>query len=94
MAVLKKNSKESRKVWMLDFFKLAGEKNSNVTNMQFWQQHNHPIELWSNKVIDQKLNYIHENPIKAGFVTEAVDWKYSSARNYAGDQAVLEIDLL
>ncbi len=94
LTILKMNSKESRKEWMLDFFKLAGEKNSNVSNMQFWQQHNKPIELWSNKVIDQKLDYIHENPVKAGFVGEAVDWKYSSARNYAGDQMVLEIDLL
>ncbi len=88
------NPIESRKEWMLNSFRSAGAKNSNVKKMQFWQQHNKPIELWSNKVIDQKLNYIHENPVKAGFVTSDVDWKYSSARNYAGDQMILEIDLL
>jgi REP element-mobilizing transposase RayT len=88
------NPKESRREWMISMFKQAGERNSNVKNMQFWQQHNHPIELWSLNVFQQKLNYIHNNPVKAGFVTNPAAWKYSSARNYAdNDQTVLEIDL-
>ena len=70
----------------------AGEKNSNVSKRQFWQQHNKPIELWSAKVIKQKIDYIHNNPVKSGFVTDPVDWKYSSARNYADDDSVLKID--
>ncbi len=49
--------------------------------------------MWSEKVIQQKIDYIHNNPIKSGFVTNPVDWKYSSARNYQGDQTVLEIDI-
>jgi hypothetical protein len=61
---------------------------------QFWQQNNKPIEIWSLKVFEQKLNYIHNNPLETGFVTNPVDWKYSSARNYgADDQTVLEIDI-
>ena len=36
----------------------AGKKNSNVKNKQFWQHHNNPIELWSPKIIDQKVDYI------------------------------------
>ena len=84
--------KESRKEWLLRMFDKAGRKNSNVSKRQFWQQHNHPIELWSEKVILQKINYIHNNPIRAGFVTDSVEWKYSSARNYQGDQTVLKID--
>lgn len=88
------NPKESGRDWMISMFKQAGERNSNVKNMQFWQQHNHPVELWSLNVFQQKLNYIHNNPVKAGFVTNPVAWKYSSARNYAdNDQTVLEIDL-
>ncbi len=70
----------------------AGKKNSNVHNRQFWQQHNKPIELWSDKVIKQKIEYIHNNPVGAGFVLDPVDWKYGSARNYADDQTVLKID--
>lgn len=77
--------------WM---FEKSGSKNSNVKNRQFWQQNNHPIEIWSLKVFEQKLNYIHNNPVKAGFVTNPIDWKYSSAKNYANDDhTVFEIDL-
>jgi len=64
------NPQESRKDWMLWMMERAGKKKSNVKNRQFWQQHNQPIELWSNKVIDQKIEYIHNNPVDAGFVKE------------------------
>ncbi|MBG6133725.1 hypothetical protein IWQ47_005197, partial [Aquimarina sp. EL_43] len=57
-----------------------------------WQQHNKPIELWSDKVIQQKIDYIHNNPVESGLVTNSVNWKYSSARNYQDDHTVLEID--
>lgn len=88
------NEQESRKEWLLWMFERAGKKNSNVEKHQFWQQHNMPIEIWSYKVFEQKLNYIHNNPIETGFVTNAVDWKYSSARNYGNnDHTILEIDL-
>ena len=85
---------ESRKEWMLQIFENAGKKNSNVTCRQFWQQHNKPIQIWSLKVFEQKLLYMHNNPVISGFVTDPVDWKYSSARNYGNDdQTVLEIDV-
>ncbi|WP_194850303.1 REP-associated tyrosine transposase [Nonlabens antarcticus] len=88
------NKKESRKDWMLPMFAAAGAKNSNVTNNQFWQQNNQPIQVWSSKVFEQKLNYIHQNPVKAGFAANPTGWKYSSARNYMeDDQSVLEIDI-
>lgn len=70
------------------------KENSNVKSRQFWQQNNKPIEIWSFKVFEQKLNYIHNTPLETGFVTNPVDWKYSSARNYGdNDQTVLEIDI-
>ena len=72
----------------------AGFKNSNVQLRQFWQQHNKPIALWSPAVIDRKVNYIHQNPVEAGFVTEPPYWKYSSAIDYAGGNELLEIDLI
>ncbi len=86
------NPQESRKEWLLWMFEKAGKKKGNVTHYQFWQHHNQPIELWSEDVIKQKINYIHQNPIVSGFVTNAVDWKYSSARNYQDDPTVLDID--
>ena len=46
---------------MLWIFKSAAEKNKNNKNYQFWQQENHPEELFSYKFIKQKLDYIHNN---------------------------------
>lgn len=49
---------ERGKAWMFWMMERAGSKNSNIKHRQFWQQHNKPIELWSDKVIEQKINYI------------------------------------
>ena len=93
LKTIEENAQESRKEWMLWMFEKAGKKNSNVKNRQFWQQNNKPIELWSLNVFEQKLNYIHNNPVISGFVTNPIDWKYSSARNYGNnDDTILEID--
>ncbi|MGZ3753527.1 MAG: transposase [Mucilaginibacter sp.] len=67
---ISENIRESRKEWMLPLFEQAGKCNPNNEHFQFWQQGNHPIELWSNAVIDQKLNYLHDNPVTAGWVDE------------------------
>lgn len=88
------NQKESRRKWILQMMKEAGLKNSNVKDMQFWQQNNHPIELCNPWIIDQKVDYIHNNPVVAGFVTEPHHWKYSSAIDYSGGKGVLEIDFI
>ena len=85
------NDQESRKEWMLSIFKVSGEYNINNKNYQFWRQDNKPIELWSHDVIQQKLQYIHQNPVEAGFVTEAEHWKYSSAIDYSGGKGLLDI---
>lgn len=90
--VIEENPQESRKEWMLKMFKKAGKEKGNISTYQFWQHHNKPIELWNNVVIKQKLDYIHNNPVETGFVVNAEDWKYSSARNFMEDHTVLNID--
>jgi hypothetical protein len=81
---IKNNSHESRKELLLWLFERAGKHNSNNTRYQFWQQHSHPIELNSNEKLEQRLNYIHNNPVEAGIVLSPEDYIYSSAINYAG----------
>jgi REP element-mobilizing transposase RayT len=93
-AAIADNIQESRKEWMLWMMERAGKKNSNVTGRQFWQQHNQPIELWSNEVFEQKLNYTHHNPVESGFVTEAIHWRYSSAIDYTGSKGLVKVTLL
>lgn len=87
-------SKESRREWLIWMFERAGKKNNNNNDWQLWQQHNQSIELFSNKFIDQKLNYIHFNPVKAGFVDEPQHWNYSSAKDYYGIKGLINITLI
>jgi putative transposase len=67
---------------MLKIFSNAGEDNSRNTNYQFWRQDNHAKEMWSEKFTNQKLEYIHNNPVEAGIVDKAEEYLYSSARDY------------
>ncbi len=48
----------------------------------FWQKTNHPIELNYPKIIDQKIQYIHLNPVQAGYVLNEEAWCYSSANPF------------
>ena len=88
------NPRESRKKWMLKIMKDAGLKNKNNNEFQLWQQHNHPIILDSNFMLEQKLDYIHNNPVKAGFVDEPESYLYSSARDYAGIKGLVDIEFI
>ncbi len=83
------NPRESRKEFLLSAFKDAASKQANVQGNQFWQHDNHPIELWSPKVTQEKINYIHQNPVEAGLVYHAEDYVYSSARDYSGEKGLL-----
>ena len=56
------NRRESRRDWMLDIFRKHGQMNSNNSVYQFWRQDNHPIELNTNEMIDQRMTYVHQNP--------------------------------
>ena len=87
---IQENPKESRKEFLLEKFKQAAKNSSNVTNYQFWRHDNKPIELWSNKVIKEKINYIHNNPVVAGLVYKPYDYVYSSAIDYCDEQGLLK----
>ncbi|MDP3680462.1 MAG: transposase [Flavobacterium sp.] len=83
---------ESRKEWMLERFKLAAEKHTRNKNYQFWQYGNHAEEIYSNKFMWSKLDYIHLNPVRAGLVEKASHYIYSSASNYINDSGLLKIE--
>ena len=83
---------ESRKEWMQERFKLAAEKHTRNKNYQFWQYGNHAEEIYSNKFMWSKLDYIHLNPVRAGLVEKASHYIYSSASNYINDSGLLKIE--
>ncbi len=91
---ISENAQESRRDWLLWLFEREGKQNANNETYQFWQQGNHPIELWSNDVIDQKLDYLHNNPVTAGWVDEPEHYLYSSARDYTEGKGLIDVILM
>jgi REP element-mobilizing transposase RayT len=77
-----KSGIESRRSWLLELFEKAGSKTAKNKTYKVWQTGIHAIELYSQKFTWNKVNYIHQNPVEAGFVGRAEDWSYSSASNY------------
>jgi len=70
--------------------KLNHKKGSDY---QLWQEGSHPEEIYSEKMLIQKIEYIHNNPVRRGYVDEPKHWRYSSARNYEGMEGLLEIKI-
>ena len=81
---------ESRKDWMKIVFAYHA-KYKNKQDNQIWTHESHPKLIYSQNFIEQKLNYIHENPVRSGIVAKAEDYLYSSARNYADLESVIDV---
>lgn len=82
---------ESRKEWLMRAFGQAAEKIKRVTSYKVWQDGNRPIQLDTNQLQEQKIDYIHHNPVEAEIVDEVAYYWYSSARDYSGRRGLLEI---
>ncbi|MBL7919652.1 MAG: transposase [Bacteroidia bacterium] len=89
-----KEEPESRREWMLEMFSKACEHLKREQDYKVWQDGYHAEEISTNKFIYQKLNYIHDNPVKDKIVEKAEDYLFSSARNYAELDSFLEIELI
>ena len=83
------NRVESRREWMLSIFKKAGLNDPKNKTYKVWQTGSHALELFSEKFTWEKVNYIHQNPVRAGLVERQEDWLYSSAPNYADKELIL-----
>jgi len=84
-----KNPKESRKdclpageAGMLSIFEENGRAKKTNYHYQFWQHENHPVLLEDHSMLEQRMTYVHENPVRAGFVSLPEQWLYSSAVDY------------
>ena len=86
------NETESRREWMLKLFEDEAEPSKRHKYYKFWQEGNHAIELFSEKFVWDKINYIHNNPVEAGLVKQAHEWVYSSASNYLDLESILEVE--
>ena len=91
---IRENPQESRKEWLLYMFGRNGRSNSNNTNFQFWRQDNHPIQIKDEKQFSNSLEYIHNNPVNAGFTDEASAYPWSSAKDYIGKKGLVPISIM
>ncbi|MGM1056124.1 MAG: REP-associated tyrosine transposase [Bacteroidota bacterium] len=85
---------ESRRDWMLKYFENACDHLKRNQKYKVWQDGYHAEILYSRKFLFQKLNYIHNNPVKSGIVKKPEHYIYSSARSYAGLDVELEVVLI
>ena len=75
----------------LAFYKKAHKADRTY---QFQEEGVHPEWIQNEQMMRQKIEYIHQNPVKRGYVDDASHWRYSSARNYAGEEGLLEVSVL
>jgi len=85
---------ESRREWMLEQFAKAGEHLKSIKDYKFWQDGNQAKEIFGNQFLEEKLDYIHNNPVEDMIVAKPEDFLFSSARNYAELDIVLDVCLI
>ena len=86
---------EEKKNHILKIFQSNKKSYKTRSNYQVWQEGYKPKEILSDKILRQKFDYIHYNPVKKGLVSEPADWKYSSAGFYEkGVEGVVKLDMI
>jgi len=83
------------KDWQLHQFDYCKKAYKNHSRYQVWQEGSHPQLIQGDEMLRQKIRYIHNNPVRRGYVELPEHWRYSSARTYElQENSVLEIDPL
>ena len=90
---IKKNP-ESRREWLLNKFEFAADRINRGVNYKLWKDGFHPVELNTNEMLDERLDYIHTNPVKEGITWYPEGYKYSSASNYSGEESIMTVNLI
>jgi putative transposase len=85
---------ESRRDWILYRFTYHAKFNNRIKDYKVWQDGYHGIACDNAKILLQKLDYIHDNPVTAGIVENPEHYIYSSAANYWGGKGIMDIVLL
>jgi putative transposase len=83
--------KEAHHAGILAALKDAKLEHKRDRTYQVWQEGSHPQEVSSVEWMRQKIEYIHYNPVRRGYVDHSTDWRYSSARNYEGLVGLIEV---
>ena len=85
---------ESRRDWLLNLFWYAGKNDKKIKYYKVWQEGNDAKEIHSTDFLNQKLEYIHNNPVRAEMVVSPEDYLYSSAKDYSGEKGLVNIEFV
>ena len=85
---------ESRREWLLKKFEFAAGRIKRGVNYKVWKDGFHPVNLSDSKMVMQKLDYIHHNPVEERIVDEPAEYVYSSARDYEGRPGQIALKML
>lgn len=87
---------ESRRDWMLYRFEYAGKFMKRIEKYHFWQDGNHAVYLdpFKPEMLQDRIFYAHDNPVRAGIVEKMEDYVHSSARDYIGIKGLVNITLV
>ncbi len=90
-SILVKKNNSNYLLNQLEFYKL---KYKTKQEYQLWQEGFHPQAILDEEMFRQKLDYIHNNPVKRGYIDDPAHWRYSSYRNYMGQPGLLQVELI
>jgi putative transposase len=83
-----------QKMWVLHQFQYHKQPTKTKSAYQVWQEGFHPQQIVSEEMLQQKIDYLHHNPVRIGVVERPEDWIYSSARDYIGRKGIIALDAL
>ncbi|MTI41973.1 transposase [Fulvivirga lutimaris] len=84
---------ESRRDWLLDKFSFEARRTGRAENYKLWKDDNHAIDMSTIDMMN-KIDYIHDNPVRAGLVHEPDQYVYSSATDYAGGKGMVNVTVV
>lgn len=91
LAEIEAEPQESRCEWLRNHFYCVGTKDQIKQNGHFWQEGYYPELIYSYDFYRQKLEYIHDNPVRQEIVSRQEDYLYSSAVDYAGRKGLIDV---
>lgn len=78
---------------ILDQLRMLKAAHKTDREFQLWQEGSHPQQIMNEEMMRQKLEYMHLNPVKRGYVDKAEHWRYSSARDYSGVPGIFPVEM-
>ncbi|MBW2053790.1 MAG: transposase [Deltaproteobacteria bacterium] len=74
--------------------KVNGQRTRPDQEYRVWEEGFHPKAITDEAILRQKIEYIHNNPVRRGYVDIPEHWRYSSARQYVGSDGLVPVEII